>query len=313
MKKGVAVLILIGVLILISSGCSKKDGEPREVNYRTGTQGIELEFPTDTPDELYENDPNSKMVIQIRNMGAFPQHDGGEHLYGWIWVGGFDKNILDLRFEENRLRDEELEGKSQYNPRGGYSAAVLRGPVFNLPDGMELYEPRLLVTATYYYETLANPVVCIDPEPGSTYVREKVCNVNDPISVSSQGAPIAVTSIEQHATHDNALFRIYIKNVGKGLVIDEYDVDQNPNYGYDLDSMNYVTLKDINIGNERMTECRPGIGDRIKLIDDEGYVFCRFSTSGRMEAYTSSLNIQLGYGYTSSIERSMKIFEEVIY
>ena len=312
MKKSVAILILVGILI-ISSGCTRREGEPVEVNYRTGTQGLVLDFPTDTPNELFENDPNVKMIIQLRNQGAFPQHDSGEHLDGWIWVGGFDKNILDLRFEENRLRDDELEGKSPYNPRGGYSAVVLRGPLFNLPEGMELYEPRLLVIATYYYETIANPIICIDPEPGATFVREKVCNVKDPISVSSQGAPIAVTRVEQHATHDNALFRIYIRNADKGLVIDEYDIDQNPNYGYDLDRMNYVTIKDVNVGNERMTECRPGIGDRIKLIENEGFMFCRFSTAGKIEAYTTSLNIRLSYGYTSSIERPMKIFEEVIY
>ncbi len=312
MKKSVVILIVIAFLIA-SSGCTRREGEPTEVNYRTGNQGLVLEFPTDTPNELYENDPNAKMVVQIRNQGAFPQHDSGEYLDGWVWVGGFDRNIMDLRFEENRLRDDELEGKSSYNPRGGYSAVVLGGPIFNLPEGMEIYEPRLLVTATYHYMTFANPIICIDPEPGSTYVKEKVCDVEDPISVSSQGAPIAVTRIEQHATHDNALFRIFIKNVDKGLVIDEYEIDQNPNYGYDLDSMNYVTLMDVNVGNERMTECRPSIGDRIKLIDGEGYIFCRFSTAGRIEAYTTSLNIKLSYGYTTSIERPMKIFEEVIY
>ena len=312
MKKSAFIVILIAILIS-SSACTNRDGEPRETNYRTGTQGLELWFPTDTPDELYENDPNIKMVVEIRNRGAFPQHDSYNYLDGWIWVGGFDKNILDLRFEDNRLRDDELEGRSPYNPKGGYSAAVLQGQLFNLPQGMEIYEPTILVTATYYYETIANPEVCIDPEPGSTYVRDKVCTMDRSLSLTSQGAPVAVTRIDQHATHDNIAFSIYIQNVDDGLVIDEYDIYQNPNLGYDLDRMNYVTIKEANVGNEPMTECRPSIGERIKLIDGEGYMFCRYSTAGKMEAYETALNIRLGYGYATSIERPMRIYEEVIY
>ena len=207
---------------------------------------------------------------------------------------------------------EELEGKSPYNQDGGYSAVEFEMDVGELPDGMPFYNPTIIVTASYLYKTIANPIICIDPEPRSTRVRDKVCDIQSTISVGSQGAPIAITKVEEDVTSSDFLFKIYIDNVGKGLVIQESDIDENPNEGYDWRDMNKIRIEEVAVGNIRMTECRPTIGRDIQLIDGKGYIFCRFDKSfAGGKAYETALNIKLSYGYTTSIEKLIGIFEEV--
>ena len=55
---------------------------------------------------------------------------------------------------------------------------------------------------------MADVVVCIDPDPYSVVQEQKVCNIGD-VSVSGgQGAPIAVTRIEEEVGSDKIYFRI---------------------------------------------------------------------------------------------------------
>lgn len=334
-KKGVLIAILI-ILILIGAGCrSTRTDEPEEVNYRTGTEGLAIRFPTDTPTQVYERDKDVRFIVEVRNRGAFPQSEEIDEFRGKLWIGGYDDKILKIfprlgssvEFGVDLVR-EELEGKSPYNRDGGYSAVEFQMDVGDLPDGMPYYRPRIIVTTSYLYKTLANPIICVDPEPRSTRIREKVCEISDYAGVGtgggsgkggsvgaglgSQGAPIAVTRVEEDVTTNDILFKIYIQNVGQGLVILESDIDQNPNEGYDWRDMNLVRVEDIKVGNIRMTECRPSIGRDVQLIEDKGYIFCRLDKSvAEGKAYVTPLNIVLSYGYTTSEEKEIEVFEEV--
>lgn len=336
MKKKSCLIAVLIVLILISSGCNlRRTDEPQEVNYRTGTEGLFLKFPTNSPTQLYENDRDVRFIVEVRNKGAFPQSEEIDEFRGKLWVGGYDDKILKIypRLGSSisqgvNLDGSELEGKSTYNRDGGYSAVEFQMDVGELPQGMPYYRPRLIITSSYLYKTIANPMICVDPEPRSTRIREKVCEIGDyggtgsgggsgkggsvGSGLGSQGAPIAVTRIEEDVTTNDILFKIYIQNSGQGLVILESDIDNNPNQGYDWRDMNLVRIDDIKVGNIRMTECRPTIGRDIQLIDDKGYIFCRLDKSvAGGKAYVTPLNIILSYGYTTSIEKDIEVFEEV--
>ncbi|MBS3098214.1 hypothetical protein J4209_05460 [Candidatus Woesearchaeota archaeon] len=318
MNRKLTIVIGVAIILIFIFGCGTgKRDRPGEgdYDYRTGSNGLTLNFPVGTITQAFENDPEVKMVVEVRNEGAFPQFDE-TGLNGRIWVGGFDPNIIDLRPETDLLDEEELEGRSQYNRQGGYSGIVISGPVYQFPPGTTYYDPTLMVTVTYEYKTIASPIVCIDPEPRSTNIRDKVCDITNYGSVSissSQGAPVAVTRMEEDATHDAILFKIYIQNVGGGLIINENDVDKNPNSGYDWDELNKVRIADISVGNRRVTQCRPDIGEFVDLLNNEGFIFCKFSTAGLSSVYTTPLNIELEYAYANSIERRIEIFEEVEY
>lgn len=334
-KKSILMVVLV-VLVLSIFGCKRADvDEPREYNYRTGTEGLFLKFPTDTPTDIYENDRNVRFIVELRNRGAFPQSDEVDEFRGKLWVGGYDDKILriyprlgsSIEYGVN-LAGEELEGKSVYNRDGGFSAVEFQMDVGDLPQGMPYYRPRLIVTASYLYKTIANPMICVDPEPRSTRVKEKICEISDytgtgsgggsgkggrvGAGLGSQGAPIAITRLDEDVTGTDIIFKVYIRNVGNGLVILESDIDNNPNEGYDWRDMNLIRIEDIRVGNIRMTECRPTIGRDVQLIDNEGYIFCRLDKSVvGAKAYVTPLNIILSYGYTSSIERDIEVFEEV--
>src|SRR3989344_7374669 len=312
--------LLLGVLLLaiVISGCSAPRGgeEPREFNFRTGSEGLVLQFPEGTPDRIFENDQQIKFTVEIQNRGAYPQFDEIGGLNGFIWVGGFDKSVIDLQPEQRQLDERALEGKSEINREGGYWAAVISGRAFNLPSGTPYYRTPMIVTATYNYETVASADICVDPEPRSPYVREKVCQITDFSNVvmsGSQGAPIAVTSIEEDATSTALLFRIYVSNVGGGLLINENDISFDPNRGYDWDELNQVRIADVAVGNIPMTECRPGIGEYLELRNNRGVIFCRLATAGLDNAYRAPLNVRLAYGYASSVTRDIEVHREINY
>ncbi len=331
-KKGVLIAILV-VLVLFISGCGgggrSNIDEPREYNYRTGTDGLVIKFPTNAPTEVYENDRDVRFIVEVRNKGAFPQSDEVDEFRGKLWIGGYDDNILRIfpRLGSSisqgvDLDGGALEGKSSYNRDGGYEAVEFQMDVGDLPQGLPYYKPRLIVSASYLYKTIANPIVCVDPEPRSTKVREKTCEIGDYSAagsgggagsgLGSQGAPIEVYRVEEDVTGTDILFKIYIKNMRDGLVIQESDIDNNPNEGYDWRDMNLVRIEDIRLGSIRMTECRPIIGRDVELIDEKGYIFCRLDKSAvGGKAYVTPLNIILSYGYVNSIEEDIEIFEEV--
>jgi len=311
-------IILIIILLVLVSGCANRatnQGPGNTDNYRTGTRGLEISFPTGLPDQIYENDRNVKMVVEIRNEGAFPQIDEEREFDAYLWVGGYDPDIIDISPDNGiRLDERELEGKSTYNDEGGYSAEEFNANVYDLPSGASIYKPTLIFTATYFYKTIASPIICIDPEPRSTYVRDKVCTVQENQGLSSQGAPITVKRIEQHVTSENFQFKIEIQNSGGGMVIQKSDVDNNPNAGYDWRDLNEIRIDDISVGEQRMSSCRPDIGDTVELIDGNGYIFCRLDKSIVGDrVYTTPLNIELSYGYSSSVTKGIEIFEEIGY
>lgn len=321
MKKG--VLMVVTVIVVFLSGCTgypRGVEPPREMNYRTGSQGLELRFPADTPTRLYEND-EARFLVEIRNRGAFPQFDEMGEFNGFLWVGGYDNSVIELIPQEGhrQLDGNALEGKSEVNVEGGYSGVVIEGRTFSLPQGTPYYRTPIIVTATYWYKTIATSTVCIDPNPRSPDVREKVCRISDYGSVAlsgSQGAPVAITNVEEDVTANNLLFKIYVQNVGGGMIIDENNIDNDPNQGYEWDSLDWVYIKDVSVGNIHLDEagqCRPDIGEYLKLINGRGYIFCKMSTASIGTVYKAPLNIQLQYAYANSIQRDIEVFRELNY
>jgi len=229
-----------------------------------------------------------------------------------LWIGGYDDDILRITPSNGiDLDPEEIEGKSQYNSEGGRSLLNFDVDVKKLPSGTTVYKPTLLFTATYKYLTIASPMVCIDPAPQSMEVREKVCTTHD-VSAGSQGAPIIVSNIEQDVSGNAILFKISVKNSGSGILIPESDWNQDPDEGYDIRDIDEVKIKDVRVGNTRVSSCRPSIGKRLKLVNNAGYIYCRIDKSRiGTNVYTSPLNIELTYGYTTSISTQIEVIEDI--
>lgn len=312
-------IFIISLFLIFLVSCQATQGQrgkrgtqgPQKTEFRSGSEALVLSFPEGTFTKLFEGDNDVRLLVEIQNKGAYPQPDESEGLDGRIWIGGFDNDILELSTEDNRLDDKALEGKSPINLEGGRSAVLFTGSVSILPSGASSYKAPIVITATYLYKTISAPIVCIDPNPRTSNIREKVCDISKYGNIAlsgGQGSPIVVSKVEEEVTSNAIIFRIELQNTGKGLVISENEKD--PNTGYDWREMNKVVLEDISVGNLNM-DCRPSIGEIVQLINNKGFIICRLKTTGISNVYTTPLNIQLRYGYSSSIRKEIEIVSEV--
>ncbi|MFC1768175.1 hypothetical protein ACFLZX_00285 [Nanoarchaeota archaeon] len=310
------VLVVLSVLV----GCDGGGDEPSVIEYRTGSRALEVTFLDGFPSQVYENDDDIRIPVQIENYGAFPQFEELGDLEAFIWVGGYESSIMQATFDGGDIRKaldpEELEGKSAYNLQGGRTIESLIISIGDLPDGTAVYDPRLIFSLTYKYRSTASEEICIDTQPRSVEVRDKVCSLSNfrkSYSVAPQGGPVGVTNVEETVTSAQTSFKIDIQNLGSGVVIDRALVSDNPNEGYDWREINKVYVEDVQVGGRTVDSCRPPLGDPIELYNGQGNIICTFShaSAGTDEAYITPLTVKLEYGYKTSDFRNIKILEAI--
>jgi hypothetical protein len=178
------------------------------------------------------------------------------------------------------------------------------------PAGQDYYNIPYEIKSCYAYTTFVSPNLCIDPNPFSD--ERKLCRSETYTWGGSQGAPVAVTRVQQTNTGRELILDITIKNVGAGRVWDVgyleacspyFPGDVKPNmlnivhigYAYvgskPLDCTNFYTVRlDPNTQEARMT-CRYDMTD----ADDIG------------SGYTIPLKMELWYGYEESIVRQLRV------
>lgn len=362
-KKFIFAFFLI--LVILISGCKSlskvtgsKDTKAKTSmqDIRTGTDGISVSFlPNNPPDTIHLDSTNDKnditVVVQLDNKGAYPQPGVDTAPSGKIYLSGYDKNII--IFDDKSLDGKNslelnklsLYGKSPINLNGGSDLATFKGKLIPYEElKVEKYEPILLATVCYNYVTIAGPTVCIDPDPYSTTNQKKVCNVHD-ITLTGQGAPVAVVSISEEAFAKKTQFKITIKNVGNGDVIKTTaqqsgisddprpanSVDKCDPYGSGTGTDNKITREDIDkvylaevsIGQQSLT-CYPFSGENVKgvngfirLLNGQGSVICEYEKTdsgyaGGTTAYTTPLRIVLTYVYKTTAQRPITIMKESI-
>ncbi|MBI2656990.1 hypothetical protein HYX03_04585 [Candidatus Woesearchaeota archaeon] len=182
-----------------------------------------------------------------------------------------------------------------------------------------------MATACYPYETVAGPSVCIDPNPYSTIKEKKVCEVQN-IALSNQGAPVAITKIDEEAFATKTQFKITIRNVGNGDVLTTYAAyNKCDPYGQESqtkiqrEDVDRVRILSVKISNNPLT-CGPFVDGNVKdtsgnirIINGEGFVICELPSSAysnKISAYTTPLSIRLSYGYRNTAEKKILIKKE---
>ena len=327
LKKKLAFVLFLILLISISGCKGKKDVRKALDEIRTGTEGIVMSFLANAPPsriivEQGIDNPPFDVILELKNKGAYPQPENAITAPpGKVYLSGYDKNIIS--FDKNSLEDlsgKPLEGKSTINPIGGFDFLTFKGTVNIENLIVEKYEPTLQAIVCYQYWTIAGPSVCIDPDPYSTITEKKVCNVQS-ISLSSQGAPIAVTKIEEDALATKTQFRITIKNVGSGEVFKDSSLEKCSPFGEKVgrEDIDKVYVNFVKVGNKELA-CRPfidradqfvkGASGYVRLINGEGTIICELPGSdyaSTKSAYTTPINIYLQYAYRNTIEKKLLI------
>jgi len=331
-KKNKNFIFILFILAILIVGCrppTSTQGE--DTSYRTGTEGLVMNFiPGAPPSKMFadEDDVYIPISIEIRNKGAYPtskDYDGWD-IDSVIFIGGYDKKIIgqwelgdesvaEPRVDLNEKKDV-LEGKSINNPKGGYDLLEFTGTASLGDIEVDKYTPNFLVTACYEYKTKASPNVCIDPRPFSTVNERKVCNIHD-VSLTNQGAPVAVTKVESKALSNSIQFKIHFKNVGKGEVIAIDELEKCSSAGEKLEKrhMDFVKIEEVEIGgNSIKSDCGQllnidSYGDYARLINNQGFIVCNLKNYKEDvdSAYTTPLYVELSYGYRTAISSSVEI------
>ena len=238
---------------------------------------------------------------------------------------GVAKGIKYAWEKSKKLKDPDmfLPAASPINPLGGFATVEFEGKIIADKITVDEYNPTIMATACYPYGTKASPTVCVDPQPFDDR-QEKVCHIGSQ-TLGTQGAPVAVTEITQEAATDKIQFKITIKNVGDGDVINSSLGSLSkcsPLGGGKLDRKEFdrVQVTNIKIGSvdlwsddKDLNKCSPfadGTQNIIRLFNGEGFVICTLTVSelGDVQsAYTTPLNIELEYNYRSTISKPIKI------
>lgn len=313
MKKFI-FLICFFLIILFITSCTPRGYKPEvKETYFIGTEGLFMRFIKNAPPyKVYVGD-KMDVTVELWNRGAWPDSDVFE---GFLVISGFDLSAINGVWEKGNavsvLIPPNLQGKSQFNPEGGYATLTYEDiDGVTVPFDADKYPAEILVTSCYRYKTLARPRICIDPDPYSIVAEDKVCHVDDEGEISveggGQGAPIAVTSVRQEVGADRIYFRIYVSNVGNGRVIEPNAYNFCP-FDLESDEINKVYAT-VTLPHDSNPICTPrgDPSDPIRLQDSRGYMFCSFTLPSTGTAYWSQLHIILDYVYSSSIKTRVDV------
>ncbi|MBI2655525.1 hypothetical protein HYX06_03830 [Candidatus Woesearchaeota archaeon] len=353
------------IVMLLSAACSVKNPfsskdsakKTKTEELRTGTDGLKIRFlPNNPPPTIFVGSSGNlqnkiDIAVEIVNRGVYPQPEERQPITGKLYLSGYDKNIIEFASGQQPFFDlsksTALFGKTLINSEGGSEVATFSPQVKFESMRVDKYEPIILATLCYEYKTIAGPSVCIDPDPYPTVKQKKVCEVKN-IILTSQGAPIAVTKVEEKALSEKTQFMITVKNVGLGDVLRIRSDTQQTQGAFQApakqsgstiekcdpfgsskitkEDIDKVYVEGISIG-DKFLDCWPfaestgksGKG-HIRLQNGEGSIICELQKDyistgtagypGGSTAYTTPLRIELSYIYKTTAETKTLLKKE---
>lgn len=304
MKKSVLAVVTLCLFLVACQGFggAKTTQEPQ--NFRFGTEGLSMSFmPNLPPPRVFENNPLTVM-LRVENRGTFSLRQGDAQIY----LSGFDNRII-TGIPGTGKSVPPLEGRSQYVPQGGFDVVSFDATISSLTGlRVDKYEPILLATACYKYETQASGQICIDPNPFAPSRTQKVCTPGI-VSLGSQGAPIAVSAVGVEPNPGRTRFAISIQNVGGGTVFLQKDMSKcSPSSGgLGYTELDVVELVDVTVsGTSIKQSCRPVNNNNVRLVNGQATIYCELPTQGN-QAYVSAINVYLRYGYSQTASTRIEI------
>lgn len=324
-RKGLFFTILLFLVIFLTA-CPRP---PMDVDYFKGTRGMEMEFLENAPPEEIYEESNFGVNIFIENRGAFD-------------VYGENSALLSISYDPFYLATEGLQsddytvvtdnyvlikgiwmpGKSRFNPVG--AETVLSIPNFKttkIQGQRERPSTQIFASLCYPYVTQLAHLVCVDRNVYGQNLRRQPC-VQQDLSLSDQGAPVAITLIEVEnqpvgVETIRPVFTITMKNKGSGSVL-------SPVYGTgELErvcSFENLNKEDFNtvmvramLSNNNELDCQP---NPVKLFEGDGITRCSVRDAdlavGR-DNYEAPLMVNLSYVYLTSISAEIEIKRTNVY
>lgn len=309
MKK-IILFTLILVLLLFISGCNLRTGgqEPfTETEFHRGSNGLVINYLRDLPPrEIVELAP-FKVGVELQNLGV------SDIKKGFLIIGNVQKEYFNILSDE--MINFTLQGKGLSNPKGEKKIFTFTLENIKIIKGRQVNNFFFTVSSCYDYRTEASIEVCIKPiSIEGARLGSDICQIRD-ISLSGQGAPVAVTRIQQsilpEKDRENSykiFFNILVSNVGGGIVVGS-DEDDYKDICRGLAAKD-IALEDIKVKAElsgEVLECKKAKPDEER--SDQMHLSCS-TVMDTQESYTTPLVIIMDYGYiTRELKKSLIIRE----
>lgn len=317
MKKFLLIGLLIGVMIV--SACTGDGGAPATDTYIGGNMGVEMRFsPSAPPDRVADagGQETFDIVLELENKG--------ENLVlledAFISIKGFPPeafgvsagDLVNIHPEEDLIPRIKTADGTIIEPPIIYATVSDLQYQYTEPGNVQ-YPIRAEIC--YLYETNVATKLCLKRNLNKDDDND-LCAVNSPRSVSSSGAPIQVSRIQQSAAgRDKTRFTFTIENRASGDVFKELNGCEEINAYEDkvfveienllnrgADSVNCVGLSGGGSDNGYVTLTNG-------ISRDVSCTVTMIDRSDRLQPF----NIRLSYDYREIVDTSIIVEYTPIY
>ncbi len=327
-QKTLAAFIIFTVFI---SGCESLglggSGQQSTIKTttRSGTSGVEFSFLPERPQGTYIVSRDAKTFGTI--IVAFNvENKGFANIAKDSAAIAINYDTLYFTFDKNSEKLEDLAGLSATRSQGDKTTIFFMGSIKPLVTEQKK-DNTISAQLCYPYTTDANIDVCIDTDPGNTKPLRKACTLIESNrktnSVPSQGAPIAVTQVQQTSGKDSGdnlgldfVIRLQNQGIGKAYspsvsALSLCAANSDSKSVNKVDTANKVKIRVMLAGEE--IKCDTDSDDKTVLVKEgsDRIVTCHAIQEGVTDntpSYQSTLQVHLEYNYvsTSSVSVTLK-------
>jgi hypothetical protein len=204
-----------------------------------------------------------------------------------------------------------MKGDNPDSPGGDIDYKEFKAEIYKpWPAGQDYIRLPYQIKTCYAYTTFISPMICIDPNPFSE--EDKICTSQAYSWGGSQGAPVAVTRLEQTNTGSEVILDFTIRNVGPGTVWDIGQLEAcSPYYpGKVKSSMHDVVYVGQGWIGDMPIDCSRQSSVRLDPNTKEARFTCSYDIRNAADiggAYATPLKMELWYGYEEAIKRQLTI------
>ncbi|MGV8151054.1 MAG: hypothetical protein ACP5NV_04965 [Candidatus Woesearchaeota archaeon] len=211
-----------------------------------------------------------------------------------------------------------LQGDTPETPGGDMEVYEFPAYIYYLPESLEQFRQPIMVTSCYSYVTRASTMICVDPNPNSN--AKKACIAKSVGVSGGQGAPVAITRVEQQATSGKIVLTITVKHSKKNTLDELFDVNYfdareffykcNPHAGAIVkpSDKNIVSVLYVELSGQDITQyCSGGGKVRLDASGNGQFTCTAYLDAGDETTRESPLLVELGYGYQKNIYKEITI------
>lgn len=275
------VFFILSLLFLL--GCQGGEERQLEYNFKQGIAEVQVSLLENAPPEEIYPQTDFQIVVAVENIAAYDVQDGELRFIG-LDQKYFDVFPLSQRFS--------LQGKSLTNPAGDKVFLEFDGRAGELFLNAEEYVGNYFLKAAYTSTVDFTDTVCLNADAYGVYTGG--CELDVEKSYSGQGAPLAITKMEEIASPGSGEieFRFTLEGKGDGLVEE-------------------VTLLAAQLGGQELSCSFKGEEEeqlRVRFTPEkqEAVMLCHRTLRGE-PSYETTVTLQFRYTYTLKEEHELRI------